>query len=151
MKKARYLLFVAGLMGCASIGFNESPAAKYQEAANRTFQYPKKDVFDACVSSLEANGWTVTSYNYDTGGISGTRRPYPGEEEIVKLQTATVSVVEVLPGKTEVKITAGLSSPNPGAPATGDALAAKELPKVCAPILDKVQETLLKGAKAGGK
>jgi hypothetical protein len=111
-----------------------------------TFQYPKKDVFDACVSSLEANGWTVTASNYEAGTISGIRHPNPGipEEAGTPQRTAAVSIVETGSGKTEVKITAGLSSPNPAGEA-GAAMTVKDLPKVCDPLLTSVQATLLKG------
>jgi hypothetical protein len=147
MKNIKYLLIVLAFWGCSSIGFYKSPEAKYQEIAGRTFQYPKKDVFNACLNSLKASGWTVTSSDLETGAISGTRDA--SSEADVDRQTATVSVVEGKAGQTEVRITAGLQSPNPGGKAASDAPAVKKMPKMCEPFLNSVQETLLKVPQNG--
>lgn len=151
MKKSKYLLLALAFCGCSGIAFNKSPQLKEEEAAAMTFQYPKKDVFDACVSTLERNGWTVTASNYEAGTISGIRRPDPGlpaDAENVQ-RSATVSIVEAGGGKTAVKITAALSSPNPAGEPAG--APPKVLPKVCDPLLSSVQETLLKGGRQPGK
>ena len=153
MKNIKYLLVVLAFWGCSSIAFNRSPVEKYKEIAGRTFQYPKKDVFNACIRSLEANGWTVTTANYETGAISGIRREdlaAPAETDLIQ-QTATVNVVEVRPGQTEVKITAGLRYPNPGGAGISGAPVAKKMPEVCLPFLNSAQETLLKGSQSGVK
>lgn len=146
MKNIKCLLVVLLFWGCSGIAFKKSPEKKYEEISGMTFQYPKQDVFDACVSSLEANGWAVRTANYETGAISGVRRQNPGAaaETAPVQQTATVSVVEKASGQIEVKITAGLSSPNPAGEGAGSALVVKNMPKVCAPLLTSVQETLLK-------
>ena len=146
MKNIKYVFIVLAFWGCAGIAFNKSPEAKYEEIAGRTFQYPKKDVFNACVASLQANGWTVTGSNFETGSISGIRREdrgTPSDTDLVQ-QTATVSVVEVLPGQTEVKITSGLRYPKHGGAAAAGAAAAKKMPEVCVPFLNGAREALLK-------
>jgi len=147
MKNVKYLLVALIFCGCADIAFNKSPRIKEEEVANETFQYPKKDVFDACLGSLEANGWTVTASDYGAGTISGIQRPYPGMAEGTgpARHTATVSLVENASGATEVKITAKLVSPNPAVEPPFDPQASKELPKVCDPLLNSVRATLLKG------
>ena len=110
-----------------------------------TFQYPKKSVFDACVSTLEANGWTVTTSDYAAGTIRGIHHPNPGLQAGAAnaQRSATVSLIETAPGNTEVKITAGIVSPNPAGEAAG-APSLKNLPSVCGPLLDSVRQTLLK-------
>lgn len=145
MKNFKYLFLALAFCGCSSIAFNKSPQLKQEEVAGMTFQYPKKDVFGACVSALEANGWTVTSSNYEAGTISGIRHPNPGlPADAADVQrSATVSIVETGAGSTEVKITAGLISPNPAGGAAGDAVTVKNLPKVCDPLLSSVQAKLL--------
>lgn len=150
MKKTRYLFLILAFCGCSSIAFNKSPQLKQEEAAAMTFEYPKKDVFDACISTLEADGWTVTASNYETGTISGIRHPNPGLPAGVEnaQRSATVSIVESGPGKTDVKITAGLTAPNAEGEAAGGGLALKDLPKVCDPLLTSVHQTLLKNSKS---
>ncbi len=153
MKNIKFLFVVLAFWGCSGIAFNKSPEQKYEEIAGRTFQYPKKDVFNACLTSLQSNGWTVTSSNYETGSISGIRREdrgAPSDADLVQ-QTAAVSVVEVLPGQTEVKITSGLRYPNHGAAAAIPPAAAKKMPEVCMPFLNSTQETLLKGPQSSVK
>ena len=155
MKNIKYLLAFLALLGCSSVALYKSPQvqAKNEEMARTTYQYPKKDVFDACLTSLKNNGWNVSTSNYATGEISGTRQTEPdvmaGAES--GPQTATVSVVEVLPGQTEVKITAGISSPNPGGAAAGGKVKVKNMPRMCVPLLDNIHETLVKAPKPGGK
>jgi len=146
MRKSGYLFLILAFCGCSSIAFNKSPQLKQEEAAAMTFEYPKKDVFDACISTLEANGWTVTASNYETGTISGIRHPNPGLPPGAESErSATVSIVETAPGKTDVKITAGLAAPNAEGEAAGGGLALKNMPKVCDPLLTSVQQTLMKG------
>ncbi|MCX5791411.1 MAG: hypothetical protein NTY45_04215 [Elusimicrobia bacterium] len=146
MKNIKYLLIALFLGGCSGIAFNKTPEAKEDEVTGLTFEYPKKDVFDACVRTLESNGWTVTLSDYEEGVINGVRRPdsNAASESAPAQQTARVSVVEKVSGKTVVKITAGLSSPNPGGEAAGSAPVAKNMPEVCRPLLNSIQETLLK-------
>ncbi len=147
MKNSKYLLLVLLFCGCSGIAFNKSPQLKQEEAAAMTFEYPKKDVFDACVSSLEANGWIVTDSSYETGTISGIMHPTPGLPAggANVTRSATVSILESGTGKTDVKITAALISPNPAGEANGAQLGLTNLPKVCDPLLTSVQQTLLKG------
>lgn len=148
MKKTRYLFLILAFCGCSSIAFNKSPQLKQEEAADMTFEYPKKDVFDACISTLEADGWTVTASNYESGTISGIRRPDPGLPQGAESErSATVSIVETAPGKTDVKITAGLAAPNPEGEAAGGGLGVKSMPKLCDPLLTSVNQTLLKSGK----
>jgi hypothetical protein len=151
MKNAKYLLAALFFCGCSSIAFNKSPQAKYEEAASRTFEFPKTDVFNACVDSLKQGGWTVTSSDLASGGITGVRGPGPGPASRTAPagQTARVSVVEVLPGKVEVKITAGLSEANAASASAAGAPTALNLPQVCEPFLNSVQQTLVKIRPAG--
>ena len=147
MKNIMCAFVVLTFWGCSGIAVNKSPAEKHEEIAGRTFQYPKKDVFNACVASLRSNGWTVTGSNYENGSISGIRRgdrATPSDADHVQ-QTAAVSVVEVQPGQTEVKIISGLRYPNPGG------AAAKKMPEVCVPFLNSARETLLKGPTSAVK
>ena len=153
MKKNRYMFLLLAFCGCSSIAFNKSPQLKEEEAAAMTFEYPKKDVFDACVSTLQAEGWTVTDSNYEAGTISGIRHPDPGlPADAANLQrSARVTIAEAGAGKTEVKITAGLASPNPAGGAAAGAPAEKYLPKVCDPLLTSVRQTLLRGVNNASK
>lgn len=149
MKNSKYLFLVLLFCGCSGIAFNKSPEIKEEEAAAMTFEYPKKDVFDACVTTLQAEGWTVTASDYEAGTISGIRHPdpaLPADASNVQ-RSARVTIAEAGAGKTEVKITAGLASPNPAVGAAAGAPAEKYLPKVCDPLLTSVRQTLLKGGQ----
>ena len=149
MKKIKYGLLVLAFCGCSSVALNKSPAEKYEEIAGRTFKYPKKDVFNACLTSLRSNGWTVTGSDYGAGSISGIRREdrgAPSDADLVQ-QTAAVSVIEVLPGQTEVKITSGLRYRDPGGAAAG----AGKMPEACVPILNGTRKALLKSRRGAVK
>lgn len=147
MKNLKYFAVVLALWGCSSIAFNKSPQAKEEAAALMTFQYPKKDVFDACVRTLELNGWTVTLSNYAEGSISGIRRLASGAAAAPAQQVARVRVVEKEAGKVEVRITAGLGSPDPGGKTAGGAPEVRNMPEVCRPLVNSLQETLLKSGQ----